>query len=70
MVNSLPCYAIEYGLNLDALRAVIRSNPQLAGLGKHFGPRLRLYTPQEFQLIREAYEAKRKSLKKAPAGAA
>jgi hypothetical protein len=69
-ISTLPNVSLALGVSLDALRELVRGDPQLRALGVKVGPATG-YTPAEVETIQAAWEAKRaqKAAKRKEAGA-
>jgi hypothetical protein len=55
---SLPMLSRATGWSLDGLRSFVRARPELRALGTNIGP-CRVYSAEEVQKIREAWEERR-----------
>lgn len=56
--QTLPQWATEWGEQIDALRKLVRADPELRQLGSLIGP-TRVFSAAEADQIRKAYARKR-----------
>lgn len=55
--RTLPELAAAWGVTLDPLRRLVRTDPQLARLGRRFGP-TRVFSADEARQIKQAFDAR------------